>query len=137
MHRLPDVLCFEEHRQTSTSMFFQKHRPNIASLRKKRDVFHDVFGFGNSIKSPEKSLIIQPKIKLCIAFLCLKYTIQFSNVSCVICVWKRYYIFQYLFNRLKNIANMHREHDVLGFSKHRWKHRGRCFFKYIVQKSHR
>ena len=48
--------------KTSRSMFFQKHRPNIASLRKKHDVFHDVFGFGNSIKSHDKSLIIQPKI---------------------------------------------------------------------------
>ena len=37
---------------------------------------------------------------------------------------KKYAIFQSLFNRLKNIANMHREHDVLGFFKHRQKHRG-------------
>ena len=41
---------------------------------------------------------------------------------------KMYEIFRYFFNRLKNIANMHREHDVLGFFKHRQKHRGRCFF---------
>ena len=48
--------------KTSTSMFFQKHRRKIASLRKKHDVFHDVLGFGNSIKSNGKSLIIQPKM---------------------------------------------------------------------------
>ena len=42
---------------------------------------------------------------------------------------KMYEIFRYFFNRLKNIVNMHREHDVLGFFKHRQKHRGRCFFK--------
>ena len=39
--------------------------------------------------------------------------------------------FQNLINRLENIANMHREHDVLDFFKHRPKHRGRCFFKNI------
>ena len=31
----------------------------------------------------------------------------------------------------KNIANMHREHDVSAFFKHRKKHRGRCFFQNI------
>ena len=35
--------------KTSTSMFFQKNRQNIASLRKMHDVFHDVLGFGNSM----------------------------------------------------------------------------------------
>ena len=44
--------------KTSTSMFFQKHRQNIASLRKKHDVLHDVFGFRNSIQSYDKSLVI-------------------------------------------------------------------------------
>ena len=48
--------------KTSTSMFFQKHRKNIASLREKHDVFYDVFGFWNSIKSHGKSLVIQPKL---------------------------------------------------------------------------
>jgi len=48
-----------------------------------------------------------------------------------------YIFFWYVFNRLKNIANMHREHDVLGFFKHRQKHRARCFFLNIGQKSHR
>ena len=28
----------------------------------------------------------------------------------------------------KNIAKMHRGHDVSSFFKHRQKHRGRCFF---------
>ena len=37
----------------------------------------------------------------------------------------------------KNIANMHREHDVLFFFKHRQKHRGRCFFQNIAETSHR
>ena len=32
----------------------------------------------------------------------------------------------------KNIANMHREHDVPAFFKHRLKHRGRCFFQNIA-----
>ena len=44
--------------KTSTSMFFQKHRQNIASLRKKHDVLHDVFVFRNSIQSYDKSLVI-------------------------------------------------------------------------------
>ena len=38
-------------------------------------------------------------------------------------------MFRNLINRLENIANMHREHDVLNFFKHRPKHRGRCFFQ--------
>ena len=42
---------------------------------------------------------------------------------------KRMKFFGICFNRLKNIVNMHREHDVLGFFKHRQKHRGQCFFK--------
>ena len=37
-------------------------------------------------------------------------------------------IFRNLINRLENIANMHHEHDVFDFFKHRPKHRGRCFF---------
>ena len=36
----------------------------------------------------------------------------------------------------KNIANMHCEHDVFGFFKHRQKHRGRCFFQNIAETSH-
>ena len=40
-------------------------------------------------------------------------------------------IFRNLINRLENIANMHREHDVLDLFKHRPKHRGRCFVKNI------
>ena len=40
-------------------------------------------------------------------------------------------LFRNLNNRLENIANMHREHDVLDFLKHRPKHRGRCFVKNI------
>ena len=43
--------------KTSTSMFFQKNRQNIASLRKKHDVLHDVLGFRNSIQSYDKSLV--------------------------------------------------------------------------------
>ena len=43
--------------KTSTSMFFQKNRQNIASLRKKPDVLHDVLGFRNSIQSYDKSLV--------------------------------------------------------------------------------
>ena len=39
--------------------------------------------------------------------------------------------FPNLINRLKNIANMHREHDVLDFFKDRPKHRGQCFVKNI------
>jgi len=63
MHRLPDVLRFEEHRQKHRRRcFFQKHRQNIASLRKNRDVFHDVLGFWNSKKSHGKSLVVQPKM---------------------------------------------------------------------------
>ena len=59
MHRLPDVLRFEEHRQKHRPRcFFQKHHQNIASLRKKHDVLHDVFGFRNSIQSYDKSLVI-------------------------------------------------------------------------------
>ena len=38
-------------------MFFQKHCQNIASLRKKHDVLHDVLGFRNSIQSYDKSLV--------------------------------------------------------------------------------
>ena len=45
MHRRHDVLRFEEHRRKHRRQcFFQKHRQNIASLRKKRDVLHDVLG---------------------------------------------------------------------------------------------
>ena len=36
---------------------FQKHRHNIASLRKKHDVLHDVLGFRNSIQTYDKSLV--------------------------------------------------------------------------------
>ena len=36
---------------------FQKHCQNIASLRKKHDVLHDVLGFRNSIQSYDKSLV--------------------------------------------------------------------------------
>ena len=43
--------------KTSTSMFFQKNRQNIASLRKKHDVLHDVLGFRNSTQSYDKSLV--------------------------------------------------------------------------------
>ena len=32
----------------------------------------------------------------------------------------------------KNIADMHREHDVSAFFEHRKKHRGRCFFQNIA-----
>ena len=38
-------------------MFFQKNRQNIASLRKKHDVLHDVLGFRNSTQSYDKSLV--------------------------------------------------------------------------------
>ena len=40
-------------------------------------------------------------------------------------------MFRDMIYRLENIANMHREHDVLDFFKHRPKHRGQCFFKTI------
>ena len=40
--------------KTSTSMFFQKNRQNIASLRKKHDVLHDVLCFRNFIQSYER-----------------------------------------------------------------------------------
>ena len=43
--------------KTSTSMFFQKHRQNIASLRKKHNVLHDVLSFRDSIQSYDKSLV--------------------------------------------------------------------------------
>ena len=39
-------------------------------------------------------------------------------------------MFRDLINRLENIANMHREHDVF-FFKHRPKRRGQCFVKNI------
>ena len=38
-------------------MFFQKNRQNIALLRKKHDVLHDVLGFRNSIQSNVKNLV--------------------------------------------------------------------------------
>ena len=44
--------------KTSTSMFFQKHRQNITSLRRKHDVLRDFFGFRNPIQSYDKSLAI-------------------------------------------------------------------------------
>ena len=63
MHRLPDVLCSEEHRQKHRRQcFFQKQRQNIASLSKKHDVLHDVLGFRNSIQIYDKSLVILPKM---------------------------------------------------------------------------
>ena len=43
--------------KTSTSMFFQKHRQNIASLSKKHDVLHDVLGFRDSIQNYDKILV--------------------------------------------------------------------------------
>ena len=49
MPRMPDVLRFEEHRQKHRCFF-----KNIASLRKKHDVFHNVLGFWNSINSHGK-----------------------------------------------------------------------------------
>ena len=58
MHRLHDVLHFEEHRQKHRRQcFFQKNRQNIASLRKKHDVLHDVLGFRNSIQNYDESLV--------------------------------------------------------------------------------
>ena len=36
-------------------MFLQKHRQNIASLRKKHNVLHDVLGFGKKFKQSLKS----------------------------------------------------------------------------------
>ena len=44
--------------KTSTPMFFQNNRQDIASLRKKHDVLHDVFCFRNPIQSYDKSLVI-------------------------------------------------------------------------------
>ena len=38
-------------------------------------------------------------------------------------------IFRILINRLENIANMHCEHDVWHFFKHRQKHQGQCIEK--------
>ena len=44
-------------------VFFQKNRQNIASLRKKRDVLHDVLGFRNSIQSYNKNLVTKGKVQ--------------------------------------------------------------------------
>ena len=53
---LQPVLRFEEHRQKYwRQCFFQKHRQNITSLRKKHDVLDDVLGSRNSIQSYEKT----------------------------------------------------------------------------------
>ena len=57
--------------KTSTSMFFQKHRQNIASLRKKHDVLHDVLGFKNYTQSYDKSVVT---VQNWIVFTYLKYT---------------------------------------------------------------
>ena len=48
--------------KTLTLMVFLKHCLNIASLSKKHDVLHDVFGFRNSIQNYDKGLVIQPKM---------------------------------------------------------------------------
>ena len=56
---------------------------------------------------------------------------MFVKVNSLFHIKKSYEIFRNLINRLENIANMHREHDVLDFFKHRPKHRGRCFVKNI------
>ena len=45
---LTSFVCFEEHRQKHRR-HRQKHRQNIASLRKKHDVFHDVFSLRNFV----------------------------------------------------------------------------------------
>ena len=42
---------FQTSSKTSRSMFFSKHRWNIASLSKKCDVFHDVLGFRKATQS--------------------------------------------------------------------------------------
>ena len=63
MHRLHDILRFEEHRQKHRRRcFFQKNRQNIASLRKKHDVLDDVLGFRNFIQSYDKTLVIWQKM---------------------------------------------------------------------------
>ena len=42
---------FEEHCQKhQRQWFFQKHRQNISSLRKKHNVLHDVLGIRNAIQ---------------------------------------------------------------------------------------
>ena len=46
-------------------MFFSsKNCQNIASLRKKHDVLHDVLGFKNSIQSYDKSVVSLAKPQL-------------------------------------------------------------------------
>ena len=63
-----DVLfarCFVFLRTSSkklTLIFFQKHRQRIASLSKKHDVLHDVFGFRNSTQNYDQSLVSQAKM---------------------------------------------------------------------------
>ena len=61
---------------------------------------------------------------------------MFVKVNSLFHISNSFKIFRNLINRLKNIANMHREHDVLDFFKHHPKHRGRCFVKNIVEKLH-
>ena len=53
---------------------------------------------------------------------------MFAKFTCLFQICE---IFRNFINRLENIANMHREYDVLDFVKHRPKHRGQCFFKNI------
>ena len=54
---------------------------------------------------------------------------MFVRFTSLFHIWKICEIFRNFINCLENIANMHREHDVLDLFKHRPKHRGRCFVK--------
>ena len=58
MHRLHDVLRLKNIVENiNVDVFFQKNRQNIALLRKKNNVLHDVLGFRNSTQSYDKSLV--------------------------------------------------------------------------------
>ena len=52
-------------------------------------------------------------------------------------IQKIYWSFHFLKLVIKNVVNMHRQHDVSASTKHRQKHRGQCFDQNIGKTSHR
>ena len=127
---------FQTSSKTSRSMFFSKHRWNIASLSKKCDVLRDVLGLG-----PQRQKWLGPTIfmPLWYNFAChasifvnklLEKTHCCHNLSQISKNLLQFFNSFKIVN--KNIANMHREQDVSAFFEHRQKHRGRCFFQNIA-----
>ena len=111
MHRLLDVLNFEERRR---QCFFKKHRQNIASLSKKRNVF----GFRNFM---QKSVYSAKNIILYILFIPVFFLLTIS-IFFEFAFEKNVWNLPLFLNIMKSIADRYCRQDVLSFFKHRQKH---------------